>query len=101
VAETVAVAADRPQVGAGEATGPFEDDHHRHLFASRSGADGVERPRRFRVRWQEAALPGGGDVVDVGVGEEAAGADQEPDRDRHPAPAGAGDHAASLRLGSD
>ena len=71
--------------------GAFEDDHRRHLFGRhRAGAVALQRrdrPRRFGVVGQEARLAGGGDVADPSVGEEAGGADRQPDGDRQPAPA--------------
>lgn len=91
--EAVADPPDRPQVPLRQPARPFEDDHDRHLFAAAGDVlQRLHRPRRFRIGGQEAALPGCGHIVDVRVGDEPGRPEQEPDRDRHPAPAGAGDH---------
>ena len=54
--EAVADAADRFQVGLGQAAVALEDDHHRHLFAAACWLllEDVEGAGRFGVLGQEA-----------------------------------------------
>ena len=83
--EAVADAADRVQVGRGEAAGALEDDHHRHLFAWGAVLVGwlledLEGAGRFGVLGQEAGLPGGGDAIDRARHDEAG----DPDRRARP-----------------
>jgi hypothetical protein len=90
--EAVADAPDRLQIGLGQSPWAVEDDHDRNLFAGLLAAlEVVEGAGRFGVLGQEAGLPGGGDVVDLGAADEARDGDRQPDRDHQPAAATAGD----------
>jgi len=62
----------------------------------RRAVEDFDRLDRFRPLRQKARLAGGGDLADVGAGEEAADPDRDPDGDRDPAPARAG-HRGSER----
>ena len=79
---------------------PLEHDQDRARRPALGVAlEHVDDPGRLRVRGQEAALPGRGDVADVGPPDQAGDPEQDPDPDRSQRPGGPVTAAASLSQG--